>query len=220
MDEEQVVRAERSLMKPARARPEWRHLVRWLIKLRGSPQAIALGAAIGVFVAFTPSIGFQTVIALILATLLNANRPAAMALVWITNPLTIPPCFLLTYCVGSLFWPGPSPATVSHEIRNAIAIAGRHDFWEMHDQFTAFVGIGRDVLIPLLIGGIVVGIILGSVMYVLTLGAVKTYRQHRAARRGRRPLAGDSADPSQKPMRRGACVPNVNDRQLHRGKDR
>jgi uncharacterized protein (DUF2062 family) len=172
-------------MKSERARPKWRHLARWLIRLRGSPRAIALGVGIGVFVAFTPTIGFQTVIALVLATLLNANRPAAMALVWVTNPLTIPPCFALTYWVGSLFWPGPSPAAVSHAIRNAIAAAGRHDFWEMYDQFTAFLGIGRDVLIPLLTGGVVVGVTLGSVAYVLILKTIEGYRKHRAAGRGR-----------------------------------
>jgi uncharacterized protein (DUF2062 family) len=47
----------------------------------------------GGFVAFTPTIGFQTTVALILATLLKANRPAAVVLVWINNLLTIVTCF-------------------------------------------------------------------------------------------------------------------------------
>jgi len=169
-------------MKREQLRPRWRQLAKWLFRLRGSPRAIALGVAIGVFVAFTPSIGLQTVIALVLATLLNANRPAAMALVWITNPLTIPPCFVLTYCVGSLFWPGPSSATVAHVIRDAVATVGRHDFWEIYDQFTVFLGICRDLLIPLLAGGVVVGAVLGGVAYILTLGTIQAYRQRRAAR--------------------------------------
>jgi uncharacterized protein (DUF2062 family) len=184
MDEDQVVRGERPAMKPEQPRPKRRDLATWLIKLRGSPEAIALGVAIGVFVAFTPTIGFQTVIALILATFLNANRPAAMVLVWITNPLTIPPCFAFTYWVGSLIWPGPSPASVSQVIRGSVAAVARHDFWEMYDQFATFVGMGRDVLIPLLVGGVVVGVTVGSVAYFLTLRSIRGYRRHRAHAKG------------------------------------
>jgi len=180
--------------------------MRWLIMLRGTPRAVASGVAIGVFVAFMPCIGFQTAIALVLATFLNANRPAAMALVWITNPLTVPPCFAFTYWVGSRFWTGPSLATVSREIRNAVGVAGRHDFWEMYDQFSAFIGIGGDVIVPLLIGGVVVGAPLGSAAYFLTLEVLRRYRRHRVARRGRRALAGDSTESRREPM---TCIPHL-----------
>ena len=180
-------------MKLEQRRPRWRDLARWLIRLRGSPEAIALGVAIGVFVAFTPTIGFQTVIALILATFLNANRPAAVVLVWITNPLTIFPCFALTYWVGSLIWPGASSANVSQVIRGAMAAIAKHDFWEMYDQFAVFVGIGRDILIPLLVGGVMVGIAFGGVGYFLTLRSIRAYRRHSEARRRRRAVGSPNA---------------------------
>jgi uncharacterized protein (DUF2062 family) len=47
----------------------------------------------------------QMIAAIILATLTYSNRPAAMAAVWITNPFTAVPIYLMTYRVGRSFTP-------------------------------------------------------------------------------------------------------------------
>ncbi len=86
----------------------YRSVVKWLVKLRRSPQAIAGGFALGTFVAFTPTMGIQFFIAMILATLLNMNRPAAFVMIWITNIATVAPIYTFNYWVGSIFWEGPS----------------------------------------------------------------------------------------------------------------
>lgn len=64
------------------------------------PHRVALGAALGMFVAFTPTIGFQMVIVLALAALFRANKLVGVPLVWISNPLTIPPIFYAGYWLG------------------------------------------------------------------------------------------------------------------------
>ncbi len=50
--------------------------------------------------AFTPTIGFQMIIVVTLASLLGANKFVGVPLVWISNPLTIPPIFYAGYSLG------------------------------------------------------------------------------------------------------------------------
>lgn len=56
--------------------------------------------AVGLFIAFMP-IPFQMVPAAALAIMLRINLPLAVALVWVTNPFTMPPLFYLCYKVGA-----------------------------------------------------------------------------------------------------------------------
>jgi len=63
-------------------------------------RSIAKAFAVGLFFAFVP-VPFQMVLAAGIAILVNANLPISIALVWITNPLTMPAIFYLCYLVGT-----------------------------------------------------------------------------------------------------------------------
>lgn len=69
--------------------------------------SVSRAVAIGLFMAFIP-IPFQMVPAALGAILFAANLPMAVALVWITNPLTMPPVFYFCYRVGA--WLLDTPA--------------------------------------------------------------------------------------------------------------
>ncbi|MCF6336796.1 MAG: DUF2062 domain-containing protein [Gammaproteobacteria bacterium] len=56
--------------------------------------------SVGLFMAFVP-IPLQMIFAAIGAIVLRVNLPISVALVWITNPLTIPPIYYFTYKVGT-----------------------------------------------------------------------------------------------------------------------
>lgn len=55
---------------------------------------------VGVFFSFIP-MPFQMVPAALLAIWLNCNLPISVALVWISNPITMPPIFYFNYLVGA-----------------------------------------------------------------------------------------------------------------------
>jgi uncharacterized protein (DUF2062 family) len=157
-----------------------RDRLEWLVRLRGSPRAIAGGVAIGLVVAFSPTIGFQTLLALGIATLLNASRPAAIVPVWVTNPVTIPPIYAFTYYVGSFFWPGAGAQAVTRAIADAAAELNALGFLALRAQLDVFLGLGADVLVPMTIGGLVVGSAAAAVAYPFTLYAVTALRARRA----------------------------------------
>jgi len=110
--------------------------------------AVAKAFLIGIFVAFIP-MPFQMLLAAALAVWFNCNLPIAVALVWITNPLTMPFFFYFTYRVGAFLLNRPA-IEVNFEL-------------SMSWLSTKLMEIG----VPLYFGSIVCGILLGVLSYVL-----------------------------------------------------
>lgn len=62
--------------------------------------SVARAFLVGLFCAFLP-LPTQMIIAAILAISIKSNLPISVGLVWLTNPLTMPPIFYFTYLVGN-----------------------------------------------------------------------------------------------------------------------
>lgn len=62
-------------------------------------RSVSLAFAVGLFAAWIPTPG-QMAIAAAGAFYFRANLPISVALVWVTNPLTMPPMFYFAYIVG------------------------------------------------------------------------------------------------------------------------
>jgi uncharacterized protein (DUF2062 family) len=162
-----------------------RPVLRWFFRLRGSPQAIAGGFSLGLFIAFTPTVGVQIFLAFFLATALNVNRVAAVLAVWITNPLTIPVIFSFNYWLGSLIWEGPSVAVVSRRLFELASQLTNIDLWAITDQLSAVAELGTDIIVPLILGSMIAGAFASILTYIILLRLLTFLLERRAKKKNK-----------------------------------
>lgn len=157
-----------------------RPVLRWVIKLRSSPRAIAGGLGLGTFIAFTPTVGVQLILAFVIATFFNMNRPAAMIPVWITNPVTVAPIYTFNYWLGTKIWDGPPLSEVSGLFIGIGRTMAHLEYWDIKEQILAVLQMGKDVLIPLLFGSIAIGLVAGFLAYSFSLKLLSIFLTRRA----------------------------------------
>ena len=151
-----------------------------LLHLKADPHDIALGLALDIFVGFLPIMGIQMVVAgLVCLPFKRANKVAAVAGVWITNPLTVIPIYAFIYWVGTFLYPAESvvtPATIMSRMTDVLKLDG------FIAQTEGFLALGVDIFLPMCIGGAVVGLIAMVPTYFITKKTVEQYRLRRLKR--------------------------------------
>ncbi len=193
-------------MPPPRSRPrrDWRDTLRYLFLQRDAPESIALGVALGVFIAFTPTLGVQVVLALLAASALRANRLAALPPLAITNALTAGPIYGLECWLGAALLPNTHTGEMLDRwglLREAIASRGFHGYLE---HWRDLARLGWDLWLAMWIGSLIVGGVLATGSYYVALATVRAHRRRRAARLARQ-RGGDVSRP---PPTSGAAVPD------------
>ncbi len=105
-------------------------------------RATVRGLAIGAFFAFVP-VPWQMLLAAVTTLWVRFNLPVAVAMVWITNPLTLPPIAYVNYQFGA--WLLGSPA------------------WGQTFELSLdwFLGHGGDVVVPLMVGSMATAVVAG-----------------------------------------------------------
>lgn len=137
-------------------------------RLSGTPDDIAKGMALGIFIGMTPTFGFQMGIAIAVAWLLRENKLAAVLGVWITNPITAPFIYALEYETGRVLLSMERlrlPETFS---------------------FEALRPLGWEVVIPLCFGSLLYAVVSGALAYAVTLRMIPIVRSWRVPRWPRR----------------------------------
>lgn len=94
----------------------------WYLNRRSAAGAFG----VGLFMMYMPPVG-QMFMAAAAAIMFRVNLPISVALVWISNPLTIPPMFYFAYLVGA--WMTGAPAVEFKlefwlDLHNWIAVLG------------------------------------------------------------------------------------------------
>lgn len=150
-------------------------VVHKILGVHDSPHRIALGVAIGIFVTWTPTIGFQMALTLLLSTLLRANKVVGVPLVWISNPATLW-IYIPNYLLGC--WLLREEPSTDRLVNALIQAFGVNDNG-LRERFVVLVQTLWDVLAPLMLGSVIVGAILGAICYLATYQGVLAYHRWR-----------------------------------------
>jgi uncharacterized protein (DUF2062 family) len=157
-----------------------------VLRLSGSPHAIALGVAIGVAVSFTPFLGFHILIALPIAYLLGGNLVASALGTAFFNPLTAPFIVTASFRVGHFLIGGPVRFRHGGDAPDNILEKLLHGFLPVLKQTMA--------------GALPLGIVAGVIVYVIVAmgtSGFQTVRRERLATRRRQ--KEDQAVPPTRP---------------------
>lgn len=104
---------------------------RGVLQLDDPPWRIALALAVGVFISCTPTFGFQTLLALLVATVARLNRAATVTGAWLNLPWVAPFVYAGALKLGEMLLP------------DRTGIGG---FWQMLLLGTTIVGAGAALL--------------------------------------------------------------------------
>ncbi len=152
-----------------------------LVRQTGTPDFIARGVAIGLFIGMFIPFGGQFLIALGLAFLLKAHKITSIGCTWITNPWTIGFIYPFQCFLGSHFTAEPIKWSDSFKvfgdfIKDISSTEGM-TFWEnIENAFTSLMNLGTEILIPFFLGGLVLGVILSFIGYFVAYGIITHHR--------------------------------------------
>ena len=138
--------------------------------------SVSWGVSVGLFVAFVP-VPFQMPLAAAMAILIGCNLPISLLLVWVTNPITIPPLMYAAYKTGAWLL-GQAPRSVDFELSRDWFVNELQAVWE-----------------PFLLGCFVLGLISSIVGHVAVRIIWRIHVMTSWRERQRRRIARDRIGP-------------------------
>lgn len=150
-----------------------------VLMLDDTPHSIALGAAAGIFLSFTPVIGLHMGLIVGLSLIVRMNRTAGLAAVWVNNPLTVIPVFFFNYLVGAvvLF---SEPITWG-VFRETVQSSLTHGTWyqNLGAMCLALGRVALEIALPLWVGSLIVATTLAVPTYFVVRRLAEKYQARR-----------------------------------------
>lgn len=143
---------------------EGRKGIRSVFKMKGEPQNVAKGFALGSFVGMLPFPGFQMLISAGLAIVFRYNKAAAIAGVFNTNLATGAFVFAFNYWLGR-------------------KILGFESGFEMPDRISlsfarTIIEAGSEVFLSLLLGGLISGVVAMFLGYYISVSILNKRKKN------------------------------------------
>jgi uncharacterized protein (DUF2062 family) len=139
-----------------------RDRIRSILALDDPPDKLALAFSLGVFVAFTPTIGLHTLSCLFLAWIFRVSRIVTLTGSFINNPWTIVPLY------GFCLWFGIKIT--------GSTLSSPHIAWNEIGFSNAYL-ILKPFLWPFIAGTLVLGVVASVISYFLFYRAAIRYRK-------------------------------------------
>lgn len=146
-------------------------LIRPIFTINDTPHAVALGVSLGIFIGFTPTVGFQLILVALIGTVIKANRIIALILCWVSNPITFIPLYYVYYWFGAKLLSMPSNNIWSFgnfqtKIDGFMVNVEQMGYWDSMNQ------LGAEIFKPLIWGSLVIALVLAVPLYPITRSAL------------------------------------------------
>lgn len=133
--------------------------------------------ALGLFIALTPTVGFQMLLVVVIGTLIKANRIIALVVVWISNPLTFIPMYYGYYSLGGWIlrvdlWTFDN---FSLKFNEFMTTGENQGYSAMAKEF------GSEIFYPLWIGSLIIALVIAVPVYPLTRSALRRAKEKKQA---------------------------------------
>ncbi|MHB8481916.1 MAG: DUF2062 domain-containing protein [Nitrospiria bacterium] len=138
--------------------------IKELLSLKEAPRKTALAFSIGVFIAFSPILGFHTLMVILVAWLFRLNPVALILGAFVNNPWTFAPLYGGSLWFGVYLYGGVSSfPQVS---------------WQ-HLTFLSFVENLKPYIAPFFLGTTLLGVFFGVISYFITYYFILQFRKSR-----------------------------------------
>ncbi|MEP3332458.1 DUF2062 domain-containing protein [Sedimentitalea sp.] len=160
-----------------------KHRVR---RLPDTPERIARGIWAGVFTTFTPFYTMHFLVAFLIARVVHGNILAALMATFFGNPLTYVPIGFVSlktghFILGTKFEEGAARSfggkffDAAHDLmRNFVAI-----FSDQQPDWRGLSVFYHEIFLPYFVGGIIPGMIVATICYVLSVPVIRAYQKRR-----------------------------------------
>ena len=151
---------------------------------RAPVSEVSIGVAVGIFMGFTPTVGVQMYLVAIVWTIYryifrrNFALPVGVAMVWISNPLTMVPMYYVFLVTGYMLFDVQQGLSYQHFAESIGRISQTGDLMVKISEGTSFLLV--ELGWPMVIGSFVYAVPFSIISYYITKYLVTKHRKSNA----------------------------------------
>ncbi len=151
-----------------------KEVIQRLLRIEDTPERTALAYSIGIFLGFSPFLGFHTLTGLAIAFIFNLNRVAILLGVWSNTPWWIVPYYTIATWVGTYITGFQFEMKWLKEIFQLGVDQGF-----MSSNFWRLISTQWGLLLSFGVGSLIMAFLLSLIAYPLSLRWIKFYRSNK-----------------------------------------